>query len=162
MRHPLTGLLGVFTLILGLLHAHSASGQAITRTEPPIARPLLRVPDARVPVQLESVAISADVVGRFAQTRIELAFRNHNAQVLEGELQFPLAPGQTVTCFALDIDGTMRPAVPVDKAKGQQVFEDVIRTRVDPALLEVTQGDNYKLRVYPLPAHGTRRVALYI
>lgn len=113
-------------------------------------------------MQLESVDIRTDVLGRFAHTRIELVFRNPNARVLEGELQFPLAPGQMVTGFALDIGGEMRPAVPVDKAKGQQVFEDVIRTQVDPALLETTQGDNYKLRVYPLPAQGTRRIALYL
>jgi len=77
-------------------------------------------------------------------------------------MQFPLRTGQAVTGFALDIDGELRPAVPVDKAKGRQVFEDVTRTRVDPALLESTGGNNYKLRVYPLPALGTRRVVLEI
>jgi len=42
------------------------------------------------------------------------------------------------------------------------VFDDVIRARVDPALLQVTEGNNYRLRVYPLPANGTRRVVLEI
>jgi tetratricopeptide (TPR) repeat protein len=79
---------------------------------------------------------------------------------LEGELQFPLLDGQTVTGFALDINGELRAAVPVEKEKGQEVFEDVSRARIDPALLEMTQGNNYKLRVYPLPAHGSRRVVL--
>jgi hypothetical protein len=55
---------------------------------------------------------------------------------------------------------TMRAAVPVDKGKGRQVFEDVTRQRIDPALLEVTQGDNFKLRVYPLDPGQTRRVRL--
>jgi tetratricopeptide (TPR) repeat protein len=91
-----------------------------------------------------------------------MEFRNPNDRVLEGELQFPLRPGQSVTGFALDIDGELRPAVPVEKARGRQVFEDVIRTRVDPALLEVTEGNSYRLRVYPLPANGTRRVVLEI
>jgi hypothetical protein len=77
-------------------------------------------------------------------------------------LQFPLLEGQQVTGFALDMDGHLRPAVPVEKAKGQEVFEEVIRARIDPALLEVTQGNNFKLRVYPLPAKGERRVSLTI
>ncbi|MCX7257881.1 MAG: VIT domain-containing protein, partial [Polaromonas sp.] len=87
---------------------------------------------------------------------------NPNELALEAELEFPLLEGQSVTGVALDINGEMRPAVPVPKAKGQQVFEDVTRARIDPALLEVTQGQNYKLRIYPLPAHGTRRVVLDI
>jgi hypothetical protein len=118
------------------------------------------VRDARLPVRLESVDLRAEVVGHAVSTRVELVFRNPNDRVLEGELQFPLREGQLVTGFALDINGELRPAVPVEKAKGQQVFEDVIRARVDPALLEVTQGNNYKLRVYPLPPQGTRRVVL--
>jgi hypothetical protein len=92
--------------------------------------------------------------------RIEFKLFNPNARVLEGELQFPLNPNQVVTGFALDIDGELRAAVPVEKAKGRQVFEDVTRTQVDPALLEATVGNNYKLRIYPLPAAGKRRVVL--
>ncbi|HKW82331.1 MAG TPA: VIT domain-containing protein, partial [Burkholderiaceae bacterium] len=118
--------------------------------------------EAREAIRLERVDVRTEIVGRHAQTRIELTLRNPNDRVLEGELQFPLADGQTLTGFALDIDGEWRAAVPVDKARGQQVFEDVTRARVDPALLEATQGNNYKLRVYPLPARGTRRVALQL
>lgn len=120
----------------------------------------LVVPDARLPVRLESVLVQAEVLGAAAHTRIEMVFYNPNLRPLEGELQFPLLDGQTVTGIALDIDGELRSAVPVEKVKGQQVFEDVARAEVDPALLEKTQGNNYKLRVYPLPAKGTRRVVL--
>jgi len=118
------------------------------------------VPEARIPVRLQAVDVRAEVLGSAAHTRVEMVFYNPNERVLEGELQFPLLEGQTVTGFALDINGELRQAVPVEKAKGQQVFEDVTRARVDPALLEKTQGNNYKLRVYPLPVHGTRRVVL--
>ena len=124
--------------------------------------PRLVVPEARLPVRLRKVDIRAEVLGTAAHTRIEMVFFNPNERQLEGELQFPLLDGQTVTGFALDINGELRSAVPVDKAKGQQVFEDVARTKIDPALLEKTQGNNYKLRVYPLPVRGSRRVVLDI
>ncbi|MDO8596427.1 MAG: VIT domain-containing protein, partial [Sulfuricaulis sp.] len=83
-----------------------------------------------------------------------------NRRVLEGELQFPLLDGQHVLGFALDVNGRMRDAVPVDKARGQAVFEDITRGQVDPGLLQVTQGNNFKLRVYPIPAQGTRQVLI--
>jgi Ca-activated chloride channel family protein len=115
---------------------------------------------AESPVVLQAVRIEAELSGSRALTTVEMTFFNPNPRVLEGELQFPLLDGQQVTGFALDIDGKLREAVPVEKAKGQQVFEDVIRQRIDPALLQTTIGNNYKLRVYPLPARGTRRVLL--
>ena len=127
---------------------------------PPRPGPRMVSPQARQPIQIARVDVKAEVVGQAARSQIEIVFKNPNAQVLEGELVFPLADGQSVSGFALNINGEMRPAVPVEKAKGQQVFEDVIRRGVDPALLEKTQGNNYKLRVYPLPAQGERRVSI--
>lgn len=119
-----------------------------------------QVRGAATPIELRRLDVQATIVGRTAATRIELELFNPNARVLEAQLQFPLAEGQSVTGFALDIDGELRPAVPVEKAKGRQVFEDVTRARVDPALLESVGGNHHRLRVYPLPANGSRRVVL--
>lgn len=128
---------------------------------PDIRPPRLLVQGAASPVQLRAVRISAEISGRLALTSVELEFFNPNARVLEGELQFPLLEGQSVVGMAMQVEnGAMREAVVVDKARGEQVFEDVTRARIDPALLSQTQGDNYKLRVYPLPAQGAKRVVV--
>ena len=124
--------------------------------------PLLQAPDAEIPLEMARARIDTEVVGLVAHTRIELQVFNPNRQDLEGALQFPLQDGQVVTGFALEVDGELRPAVPVEKAKGRQVFEDVTRTRIDPALLESTGSNSYRLRIYPLPARGLRRVVLEI
>lgn len=163
-RHIVTKLLQYSGSVL-LLVTTLFYGVAAAHVMPPSPMPIpfvprMVVPEARLPIRLQKVDVRAEVLGTVAHTRIEMVFFNPNERALEGELQFPLLDGQSVTGFALDINGELRLAVPVDKAKGQQVFEDVSRARIDPALLEKTQGNNYKLRVYPLPAHGTRRVAL--
>jgi tetratricopeptide (TPR) repeat protein len=129
---------------------------------PPWRPPVLQVAGAEQPVRLQSLQVQVDVAGGIAQTRVQMEFFNPNGRTLEGELQFPLSGGQTVTGFALDIDGVLRDAVPVDKAKAQQVFEDIARVRVDPGLLQSTLGNNYKLRIYPLLAGRSRTVALTI
>ncbi|MDN3919635.1 VIT domain-containing protein [Roseateles violae] len=134
-----------------------------TRVAPPRRPPpppLLIVPEARIPVRLESATVRTLIVGATAKTRIEFTLYNPNERVLEGELQFPLLERQTVTGMALDIEGQLREAVAVPKAKGRQVFDDVTRQQVDPALLQMSKGNNYSLRVYPLPARGRRQVAL--
>jgi Ca-activated chloride channel family protein len=156
-----------FTLALQALwlaFASSAHGQGgfvtpVERTPWTPARLVLTRP-AETPVRLESVRVRTEVTGGLAQTEVEMVFRNPNARILEGELQFPLLDGQSVTGFAMDVNGKMRDAVPVDKARGQAVFEEVIRGKIDPGLLEVTQGNNFKLRVYPIPANGTKQVVI--
>ncbi len=111
-------------------------------------------------IVLQSLHIGTDISGGLAQTTIDMVFYNPNGRQLEGNLAFPLLDGQRITAFALDINGKLRNAVPVEKAKGRQIFEAVERRQVDPGLLESTEGNNFRLRIYPIPAHGTRSVRL--
>ena len=127
-----------------------------------IAPRLVIASPAEAPVVLRAVRVRTEINGRSALTSIELTFYNPNARQLEGELQFPLQEGQTVVGMAMDVNGVLRDAVAVEKARGEAVFEDVTRTRIDPALLSVTQGDNYKLRVYPLMPRSEKVVVLRI
>jgi len=112
------------------------------------------------PVVVESATISTEVTGRIAVTTFDLVFRNSNARILEGNFVFPLLDGQSVVRFALDINGSLREAVPVEKTQGRVVFEQIERRRVDPGLLEQTEGNNYRARVFPIPANGTRRIVI--
>ncbi|QIL21742.1 DUF2135 domain-containing protein [Thermomonas sp. HDW16] len=125
-------------------------------------RPLVAAPDAKTPVRLERAAVDVEAIGSIARTTLLLTLRNPNDRQLEGSLEFPLQAGQQVTGFALDIDGTMRDAVPVPKERGRQVFESIERRNVDPALLEQVAGNHFRLRIYPIPARGTRQVRLVI
>jgi hypothetical protein len=126
-----------------------------------IVAPLaIEVPGAEQPVRLESLKVETEVAGGVAETRIEMVFLNPNARVLEGKLVFPLGPGQAVTGFALDVEGRLRDAVPVPKARAEQVFEDISRQRIDPGLLKQVAGNRYELRLYPLNPNATRTVVL--
>ncbi|GJH39569.1 hypothetical protein RCZ04_01190 [Capnocytophaga sp. HP1101] len=112
------------------------------------------------PMVLQDLSVDILVVGQTAMTTMEMTFYNPNSRIMEGEFQFPLADGQQVSRFALDINGKLREGVVVDKALGRKAFEDIVRRGVDPGLLEKTEGNNFKARVYPMPAKGTRRVLI--
>lgn len=112
------------------------------------------------PVTVQSADISTEITGRFAITTFDLVFSNPNARVLEGTLLFPLLEGQSVIRFALDINGSLREAVPVDKTHGRIVFEDIERRAADPGLVEKAAGNVYRARIYPIPARGTRHVRI--
>ena len=150
-------------IAIAMLAAGLAQAQEQRAAEPMTLRaraPRLVVQGAEQPVRLQSLKVDAALSGSMAQTTVRMVFFNPNLRPLEGKLQFPLLPGQQVSAFALDIEGKMRASVPVEKARGRQILEDVERARIDPALLEQTQGNNFQLRVFPIPAQGTRTIEL--
>ncbi|WP_314082028.1 VIT domain-containing protein [Capnocytophaga gingivalis] len=112
------------------------------------------------PMQLQDLSVDILVVGQTAVTTMEMTFYNPNNRVMEGEFEFPLAEGQQVSRFALDIDGKLREGVVVDKSLGRKAFEDIVRRGVDPGLLEKTEGNNFRARVYPMPRKGSRRILI--
>ena len=116
--------------------------------------------DNAKPMQLQDLSVDILVVGQTAVTTMEMTFYNPNSRVMEGEFEFPLSDGQQVSRFALDIDGKLREGVVVDKALGRKAFEDIVRRGVDPGLLEKTEGNNFRARVYPMPHRGTRRILI--
>ena len=143
-----------------------AMAQAFALAPPPPPRPepaLVQIAAGEQPIRLAHAGVDVFVEGSLAHTVVDLTLANPNNRTLEGELQFPLHAGQTVTGFALDMaDGSMRAAVPVPKARGREVFEEVVRRGVDPALLEQTAGENFRLRVYPLRPGASRHVRVAI
>jgi Ca-activated chloride channel homolog len=151
-------------LVAAALALTTVAAHALAPPPPDWRPPVIVVPPHQqgLPIQLRTVTVRTWVAGDQARSEVEIRLFNPNSRILEGELQFPLLDGQVVTGFALDVNGQLRAAVPVPKAQGQEIFEDIRRRRVDPGLLERTAGNQYKLRVYPLPAHGERRVKLTV
>lgn len=109
-------------------------------------------------VELKKFTVTVNVTGTIAITTMEMQFCNSANRVLEGELTFPMPEGVSISRYALDINGRMREAVPVEKEKGQVVFENIERRNVDPGLLEKTTGNTFRTRIYPIPANGCRTI----
>ena len=111
-------------------------------------------------LKITSLDIESSIVGNIATTTYNMTFFNHEDRVLEGELAFPLGQGQSVTNFAMDVNGKMREAVIVEKELGRVAYEATIRQTIDPGLLEITRGNNYKARVYPIPANSYKKLSI--
>jgi Ca-activated chloride channel homolog len=111
-------------------------------------------------VYLQKLAVNVKIAGTLATTTWTMTFRNKTQRVLEGELNFPLPAGISVSRYALDIGGRMREAVPVAKAKGTMLFETVERRRVDPGILEKVEGNTFRTRIYPINPGGVRMVLI--
>ncbi|MGY6647752.1 VIT domain-containing protein [Wenyingzhuangia sp. IMCC45574] len=124
--------------------------------------PRIDIKGKKKSLQLTNLDVQIKVNGNYALSTYTMRFYNGYSRVLEGELKFPLAEGQSVVDFAMDVNGTMREAVVVEKEKGRVAFETTVRRKIDPALLEKTQGNNYKVRVYPIPPKSYKLIKITI
>ncbi|WKL46240.1 VIT domain-containing protein [Flavobacterium pectinovorum] len=111
-------------------------------------------------VRLSQLIVNVKVVGNIAYTTAEMHFFNSGTRQMEAELIFPLPENVSVSRYAIDINGKLREAVPVNKNKGKQVFEAIEHRRVDPGLLEKVDGNNFRTRIYPLLPNGERIVII--
>ena len=114
------------------------------------------------PVHLTLASKSEEIIGNLKITTMNLIVANESSRILEGELEFPLDEGESVIGYAIDVNGKLRQGVVVEKDKGRKVFEAVVRQGIDPGLIEKTSGNNFKTRVYPIPAKGLRQIQIVV
>ncbi|MCL2649031.1 MAG: DUF2135 domain-containing protein [Phycisphaerales bacterium] len=120
-------------------------------------------PAAQAAISLDNLLIAATIDGPLARTSITLTFRNNLPRQLEGELEFPLPQGATVSGYAFDVpigSGILIDGVPVEKERARQIFETEVRRGIDPGIVEQTRGNNFRTRIHPIPANGTRTVRI--
>jgi Ca-activated chloride channel homolog len=144
---------------LMLLGAFARAGEG-RRRMPPALMVKLDKKKPSVPLSVSKLEVKTRIFGFLAETRMTMTFFNPNNRVLEGDLYFPLPEGATVSGYALDIKGQMVDGVVVEKDRGRQVFEKIVRQGIDPGLVEWTRGNNFKTRVFPIPAKGTRTITV--
>ncbi|MFM9984965.1 MAG: VIT domain-containing protein, partial [Flavobacteriales bacterium] len=109
---------------------------------------------------LQSLTVKIETWGNASVTTLDMVFYNPNNRILEGEMVFPLGENQRIASLAVEKNGSLQEGVVVEKNKGQQVFEDIERRNVDPVLVEHVAGNNYRARIYPIPANGTKRIVV--
>ncbi|MEJ2663488.1 MAG: VIT domain-containing protein, partial [Spirochaetia bacterium] len=122
--------LGMFLIFYGTIWAQNVP-------------PALFVKDGEKSVALQVTAVHVDtrIYGSLAQTAMTMTFYNPGNRAVAGDLYFPLPDGATVSGYALDIKGVMIDGVVVEKDRGRQVFEKIVRKGIDPGLVEWVKGN---------------------
>ena len=122
--------------------------------------PFIRVPGKQQEMVLKDLNIDVQIMGAIATTTYDMVFFNPNKKILEGQIIFPMTPNQTVVAMALDINGRMRAASAIDKDEARRIFEEQVRSNIDPALIEKVAGNQYKMQIYPFLPKNTRQIQI--
>ena len=137
-----------------------ADGLIVIDRPPPGWRPPSHVPHAFAPLEVRRHHVTVSIEGQVATTEVDQTFFNPDDRQLEGTYLFPAPKGAKIDSFAMDIDGTLTKAELLDAAKARKIYEDIVRSMKDPALLEYSGQDLFKVRIFPLEPRKEKRVKL--
>lgn len=145
--------LAVIAVLVVVLSGLSHGDGMIVVPHPPRPMPL-------APLAIKHHHVDVKIDGAVARTSVDQVFSNPNNMELEGLYIFPLPSGSAIERFAMTIDGKEVEAELLDADKARKLYEDIVRKRRDPALLEYYGRGLLKARVFPIPARGDKRVRI--
>ncbi len=106
------------------------------------------------------VTVTVDGTQRVARFEVEEVFRNGSGAMLEGDYLYPIPAGAVFTNFSLymgrqELKGEILPA-----EKARAIYEEIVRRKKDPALIELVGHGVLRARVFPIDPGDTRRIVL--
>lgn len=149
-------------LALGLIYIPEQDGwRPPVIVEPPVwprpPRPPVRT-YAFAPLELSSAKVSTKITDQIATTSVEQEFYNPNPARLEGTFLFPVPKGAHLDKFRMEIDGKFVEAELLAADKARSIYEGIVRSMRDPALLEYEGRDVFKVRIFPIEPGSRKRV----
>ena len=121
---------------------------------------LCKVGDQNVPLSVGYHKVDVDIRDGLARTTVEESFINTTDRELEGTFYFPLPSDASIAGFGMWIGNELIEADIVEKQRAREIFDIILSEKKDPALLEWAGGNLFKTRVYPIPAHGMKRIKI--
>jgi Ca-activated chloride channel family protein len=148
-------------LVLGLATAVGLSlGQgATTRGQGILIDRRPHIPVARSYVVRE-VSVDARIRDQVAEVQVSQTFHNPGSVQLEAEYDFPLPDEGTIQSFVLLVDGREWPGRILPREEARRIYEEIVRTKRDPALLEYLGRGLYRTSVFPIPPGADRKVTM--
>jgi len=104
--------------------------------------------------------VTIDVKDQVLTCSIDQVFHNPNPYQIEGEYLFPVPAGATVSKFNMEVDGQPLAGRMLPRDEARSIYEGIVRSMRDPALLEYVGRDTFRARVFPIPANGDKRITI--
>ncbi len=158
MSRKLAGIVAAVAVMVFCIEA-MANGIII----PPRPRPRPRPHPRRVthyPAWVKEAHLKVEITDQFAKTEVNEVFVNPNNWQLEGDFVFPLPADATVQDFSFWMNGKEVKGELLDVRQARDIYTDIVRRMKDPALLEYMGTKMFRLRIFPIPAHGEAKVKL--
>jgi Ca-activated chloride channel family protein len=143
-------------LALTIIPAAQVQADGIIIPDPPPDVPIVDVPYLTIKYHRVTVTIEDQV----ATTHVDQVFVNEARFEVEGTYIFPLPEEAAISEFAMWVDGEKLDGQMLEREEARRIYEEIVRRRRDPALLEYVGRDAFQASIYPIPAGGERRIEI--
>ncbi len=110
--------------------------------------------------EVREVAVEARIRDQVAEVQVSQTFHNPGSFEIEAEYLFPMPEDGAVGNFVLMVDGRELPGRLLPKDEARRIYEEIVRTKRDPALLEYMGRGVYRTSVFPIPPGAERKVTM--
>lgn len=104
--------------------------------------------------------VSVEIRDQIARTVIEESFVNNTKERLEGVFHFPLPHDASISGFGMWIGDQLVEADVVEKQRAREIYEQILREKRDPGLLEWAGGNIFKARVFPIEPFSEKKIRI--
>jgi Ca-activated chloride channel family protein len=158
----ITALLSIALVPISL----SAQGLILPRPCPPIVCPVGK-PCPRVPcfpggpnVVRQSSDVRADLTDRVLRYEVTETFVNRGSGIGEADYIFPLPKGAAFQDLKLSINGELVSGETMSADKARGIYEQIVRQRRDPALVEWMGYGMLRARIFPIAPGEVKTVVV--
>ncbi|MFQ6100035.1 MAG: VIT domain-containing protein [Anaerolineae bacterium] len=149
----------IATVALLLSAARPALADGVIIPDPiPLPEPLPPLRESWLTIRYHRVSVTIE--DQVATTRVEQEFLNEHEWECEGTYVFPLPEGAAVSEFIMWVDGKPVEGKILEADEARQIYEDIVRRRRDPALLEYAGRGAVQAHIFPIPPGGSRKIEL--
>lgn len=113
-----------------------------------------------VTLDIADLDVMVEIVGNVARTTVAARFTNPGQDDLEGTFTLRMPDGAVVTGYALNVGDSMIDGVLAPPIRARRAYEQKVRQGIDPGVAEVTRGNVFSTRVYPVLAGEGRTIRL--
>ncbi|MEM6674222.1 MAG: VIT and VWA domain-containing protein [Planctomycetota bacterium] len=104
-------------------------------------------------VRLASQTVQATIDDGFASVRVRQVFRYEGTGPAEAIYEFPLPVDASMTGLSMTVGGERLEGVLAERRRARRVYDEIVRKRRDPALLEQIGDGRFRLSVAPVLPH---------
>ena len=124
----------------------------------PAPRPPIRDCGQRIVRTRSDVRV--ELVNRVLRYEVEERFTNEGGMIGEADYLFPLPAGAAFQELSLSIDGELVSGETMNAGEARRIYEDIVRRRRDPALVEWMGHGLLRTRIFPINPGEEKRVVV--
>jgi Ca-activated chloride channel family protein len=154
-------LVNILLIVALLISTSPVNADGIIIPEPPICDPHpcpSPFPISQLAIKYHHVTVTIE--DQIVTTHVDQVFKNDNDWQVEGTYIFPIPEGASIGEFILWIDNEPVQGKILTREEARGIYEDIVRTMRDPALLEYVDRGAVQASIFPIPPGGERRIEL--